>query len=50
MESAALFVVASIKGARAASIMSFRNMEETIQIVCDALKTIMEMDDEVDAR
>ncbi|PKM64929.1 MAG: uridine phosphorylase [Firmicutes bacterium HGW-Firmicutes-20] len=50
MESAALFVVASIKGARAASIMSFRNMEETIQIVCDALKTIMAMDDEVNAR
>ncbi len=44
MESAALFVVASIRGARAASIMSFKSMEETIQIACDALKIIMEAD------
>jgi uridine phosphorylase len=44
MESAALFVVASIRGARAASIMSFKSMEETIQIACDALKIMMEAD------
>ena len=44
MESAALFVIASIRGVRAASIMSFKNMEETIQIACDAFKLIMEND------
>ncbi len=44
METAAIFVISSIRGARAASIMSFKNMEETIQIVCDAIKIIIEQD------
>lgn len=44
MESSAIFVISSIRGARAASIMSFKNMEETIQVVCDALKIIIEQD------
>ncbi|KAF0222983.1 MAG: putative uridine [Erysipelotrichaceae bacterium] len=44
METSAIFVISSIRGARAASIMSFKNMEETTQIVCDALKMIIEQD------
>lgn len=46
MESSAIFVISSIRGARAASIMSFKNMEETTQIVCDALKIIIAQDQE----
>ena len=44
METAGIFVVASIREVRAASIMSFKDMEETISIVCDALKEIIEFD------
>lgn len=44
METAGIFVVASIREVRAASIMSFKDMEETISIVCDALKEIIELD------
>jgi len=44
MESAGLFVVASVRGARAASIMAFKDMEDTIQIACDAIKILIESD------
>lgn len=44
MESAGLFVVSSVRGARAASIMAFKNMEETIQIACDAIRAMIEND------
>lgn len=44
METAGIFVVASIRKVRAASIMSFKDMKDTISIACDALKEIMEMD------
>lgn len=41
METAALFVISSIRGCRAGAIMSFKNMEETIGIACKALQKIM---------
>lgn len=44
MESAALFIVASIREVRAGAIMSFKSIEETIQIASDALKILIEQD------
>lgn len=44
METAALFVISSIRECRAGAIMSFRNMKETIQVACDALEAIIKSD------
>lgn len=46
METAALFIISSIRGCRAGAIMSFKNMKETIGIACDALTSIMKKDGE----
>lgn len=43
METAALFVISSIRGCRAGAIMSFKDMKETIGVACDALKEIMKI-------
>lgn len=44
METAALFVISSIRGCRAGAVMSFKSMKDTIGIACDALKEIIEQD------
>jgi uridine phosphorylase len=44
METAALFVISSIRGCRAGAIMSFRNMDQTIGAACSALEKIIFQD------
>lgn len=44
METSALFIVCSIRGARAGAIMSFTDMQQTISIACEALRTLIQMD------
>jgi uridine phosphorylase len=44
METAALFVISSIRGCRAGAVMSFKNMEQTIDIACAALKQLIAED------
>jgi len=44
MESAALFVISSIRGCRAGAIMCFKNMEDTIQVACDAVRLLIAHD------
>jgi uridine phosphorylase len=44
METAALFVISSIRSKRAAAIMSFKKMEDTIQIACDAVRLLIKQD------
>ena len=46
MESAILFVIASIRKTRAGSIMNWKNMDETIQTAIDALRIIIKEDKE----
>jgi uridine phosphorylase len=46
METAALFVISSIRGCRAGAVMSFKNMEETITIACSALERLILRDQE----
>lgn len=46
METAALFVISSIRQCRAGAIMSFRDMQQTIGVACEALKTLMAQDEE----
>ena len=41
MEAATLFVVSSIRGCRAGSIMNFTDMDKTIQVVCRAVKKLI---------
>lgn len=41
MEAATLFVVSSIRGCRAGSIMNFTDMDKTIQVVCRAIKKLI---------
>ena len=41
MEAATLFVVSSIRGCRAGSIMNFTNMDKTIQVVCRAITKLI---------
>jgi uridine phosphorylase len=41
METAALFVISSIRGCRAGAVMSFKNMADTISIACSALSRII---------
>ena len=44
METATLFVLSSIRGCRAGSIVSFQSMEETITVVRSALQKLIEKD------
>ena len=46
MEAAALFVISSIRGCRAASIMSFVDMKKTVEVARDALKILIRQDAE----
>ena len=47
MESAAIFVISSIRGCRAGSIMSFKDIKNTIQVACDAIKLLIEQDSKI---
>ncbi|MEA4912633.1 MAG: nucleoside phosphorylase [Oscillospiraceae bacterium] len=44
MESSALFVICSIRGCRAGSIMNWGDMNETISTACDAVRGLIEQD------
>lgn len=45
METAALFIVSSIRGARAGAIMAYGSMNDhTIELACDAVKILIERD------
>ena len=44
MEAAALFVISSIRGCRAASIMSFGDMPKTVEVARDAIKILIKED------
>ena len=44
METATLLIIASIRGCRAGSILSFQSMEETIHVVKSALLKLIEKD------
>lgn len=44
METAALFIIASIRGCRAGSILSFQSMEETVSVVRSALVKLITKD------
>ena len=44
MEAAALFVISSIRGCRAASIMSFGDMHKTVEVARDAIKLLIKED------
>ena len=44
METAALFVISSIRKCRAGAVMSFQSMEQTITIAVDALRAIIAKD------
>ena len=44
MECAAIFVISSIRGTRSSAIMNFKDMNQTIQVACDAIKILIEKD------
>lgn len=44
MESAAIFVISSIRGCRASSIMAFSDMRRSVQVACDALRILIAQD------
>ena len=44
MESAAIFVISSIRGCRAASIMAFKEMEIAVEVTCRALRKLIQKD------
>lgn len=44
MESAALFIIASIRGVRAASIMNWGDMNQTIETACDAVRLLIKQE------
>ena len=45
METAALFVIASIRGVRAGAVMAYFAMnDETIEMACDAVRILIEQD------
>ena len=46
MDTAALFVVSSIRGCRAGAVMSFQSMQQTVEVACDALRSIIAQDRE----
>ena len=49
MESAAIFVISSIRGCRAGSIMTFSTIENTIQVACDAIRLLIAEDQKQEA-
>lgn len=44
METAALFVISSIRGCRSGAVMSFKDMQQTISVACEAMKGLMKLD------
>ena len=44
MEAAAIFVISSIRKCRAGAIMSFGDMPKTIEVACEAIKNLIELD------
>ncbi len=46
METAALFVVASVRKVRSGAIMNFGDMETTIQVTCDAIRKLIKLDNQ----
>jgi len=48
MESSALFVISSIRKVRAAAIMNFKNMDDTIRVACDAVRLLAREDGEIE--
>ena len=44
MESAAIFIISSIRGCRASSIMAYTEMEKTVKVACEAIKILIERD------
>ena len=44
MESAAIFVISSIRGCRASSIMAYTDMRKTVEVACEALRMLTERD------
>ena len=47
METAALFVIASIRGVRAGAVMAYSSMnDETIEMACDAIRILIQEDRE----
>lgn len=44
MESAALFIIASIRGVRAGAIMNWGDMEQTIETACDAVRLLIKQE------
>ncbi len=44
MESAAIFVISSIRGCRASSIMAYTDMRKTVEGACAALRMLIEQD------
>ena len=44
MEAAAIFVISSIRGARAGAIVNWGNMADTIQVACDAVRLLIKED------
>lgn len=44
METAALFVVASVRKVRAGALMNFKDMDTTIKVTCDAIRKLIKQD------
>lgn len=44
METAALFVVGSVRKVRTGAIMNFKDMDTTIQVTCDAIRKLIKQD------
>lgn len=44
MEAAAIFVISSIRGCRASAIMSFKEMTDTIEVGCEAIRILAKWD------
>ena len=44
MEAAAIFIISSIRGKRAGAIINWKNMDDTIQVACDAVRLLIKQD------
>lgn len=44
METAALFVVGSVRNVRTGALMNFKDMNTTIQVACDAIRKLIKQD------
>ena len=44
METAALLIVASIRGCRAGAVLSFQSMEQTIKVACAGVEKLVQLD------